>query len=68
MDERGMSYNPIFTQYYNQGLSFYEAGRYKEAVPFFGKALKINPFHNDAFRHLLMAFYFVKQRNRNMAV
>jgi tetratricopeptide (TPR) repeat protein len=65
--DREMTVNPAFTKYYYEGVSHYEDGRYSESVDYFGKALKINPNHNEAYRYLLKAFYFVRQKNRNMA-
>lgn len=63
-EDKEISVNPTFTKYYYQGISSYEAGDYKGSVEFFGRALKINPYHQEAYRYLLKAFYFVKQRNR----
>ncbi|UCH88681.1 MAG: tetratricopeptide repeat protein [Thermoplasmata archaeon] len=68
MKDQEMDINPTFSQYYYAGVSHYEKGNYKESVDYFGKALKINPHHNEAYRYLLKAFYYVRQKHKNIAM
>jgi len=56
--------NTNFNKYFHMGIASFEAGLYKECVPFFGKALRINPQHKDAMRYLLKAFYYAKINNQ----
>ncbi len=37
------------TEYYNQGLSLYDQEKYSEAIPYFDKALEINPNYKEAW-------------------
>ena len=62
--EQYVEANPNFTKYFYLGISSYESGLYKESVDFFGKALRINPKHNEALRYMLKAFYYVKQKGQ----
>jgi tetratricopeptide (TPR) repeat protein len=68
IDRQSGTVSTTFTEYLERGISFYDKGRFKESVEFFGRALKLNPRHREALRYLLKAFYFTKMRSKGIAV
>ena len=41
---------------YNKGLSYFLAGEYEKAIPYFEKVIKKNPLYAEAYRNLGVAY------------
>lgn len=48
-------------QLYAEGYLYFKDQRYEESIPFFEKALELNPDHANAARHLKMSLTSVRQ-------
>jgi len=55
--DKGAEADTSFMEYYNAGVSYYEAGQYNEAAPYFEYCTQMNPANASVYQYLGGTYY-----------